>query len=237
MTTRALTFYGTTIGKKVAMAVSGLIVVGWLFAHMLGNITIFAGPEAVNKYAAILRENPPILWGQRIVMLAAIGVHIHAAFALWAVNNDARPRSYHQRKNQATDYAALTMRYGGITILLFIFYHIAHLTLGQTAHLGYEFDAQNVYANVVLGFSNPIVAGFYLLAQAALSLHLYHGIWSLTQTLGVEHPRFDKLRKGAAVALTAIIVLGFVSIPVAVQLGTLAPPDAVEMQAEEVEET
>jgi succinate dehydrogenase / fumarate reductase cytochrome b subunit len=232
MTTRALTFYGSTIGKKVAMAVSGLIVVGWLFAHMLGNITIFAGPEAVNHYAALLRENPPILWGQRVVMLAAIVVHVHAAFSLWAVNNDARPRSYYQRKNQATDYAALTMRYGGITILLFVFYHLAHLTIGETQHLGYDFDPQNVYANVVLGFSHPAVAGFYILAQCALALHLYHGIWSLTQTLGVEHPRLDTLRKGAAVVLTLIIVLGFVSIPVAVQLGTLPHPDDIEPAAE-----
>jgi succinate dehydrogenase / fumarate reductase cytochrome b subunit len=227
MTTRALTFYGTTIGKKVAMAVSGLIVVGWLFAHMLGNVTIFAGPEAVNHYAALLRHNPPILWGQRIVVLVAIVLHMHAAFALWAVNNDARPRSYYQRKNLATDYAALTMRYGGITILLFIFYHLAHLTFGETQHLGYEFDPENVYANVVQGFAHPAVAGLYILAQCALAMHLYHGIWSLTQTLGVEHPKLDKLRKGAAVVLTLIIVLGFVSIPVAVQLGTLPQPDQI----------
>src|SRR5688500_18393455 len=102
MTTRAMTFYGTTIGKKVVMAVSGLIVVGWLLAHMIGNVTIFAGPEAVNKYAGLLRENPPILWGQRLVVLAAILAHIASAFSLWALNNDARPASYHQRKNLAT---------------------------------------------------------------------------------------------------------------------------------------
>ena len=223
MATRAITFYGTTIGKKVAMAVSGLIVVGWLFAHMLGNISIFAGREAVNHYAALLRENPPILWGQRLVLIAALGVHIHAAFALWARNSDARPRAYYQRKDQATNYAALTMRYGGLLLISFLIYHIAHLTLGETSHLGYEFNPHDVYNNVVLGFSNPIVAGAYLLAQCALAMHLYHGIWSLTQTLGADHPKYNGLRSGAAIVGTLIIVLGFVSIPISVQTGVLQP--------------
>lgn len=223
MTTRALTFYGTTIGKKVVMAVSGLIVVGWLFAHMLGNVTIFLGPEAVNKYAGLLRENPPVLWGQRLVMLAALGAHIHAAFSLWAHNADTRPRSYYQRKDLATNYAALTMRYGGVTLLAFILYHLSHLTLGATSYLGYEFDPANVYNNVVLGFQNPIVAGFYILAQCALGMHLYHGVWSLTQTLGAQHPRYDRLRQGASVAVTLVIVLGFLSIPISVLTGNLEP--------------
>src|SRR5688572_5990427 len=123
MTTRAISFYETTIGKKVAMATSGLVIVGWLVLHMLGNVAVFAGREAYNEYAAFLADRPPLLWGQRIVMLAAIVVHIHAAFSLWARNNEARPRAYHQRKDLATDYAALTMRYGGIVLLSFIIYH------------------------------------------------------------------------------------------------------------------
>jgi succinate dehydrogenase / fumarate reductase cytochrome b subunit len=223
MTTRALTFYGTTIGKKVVMAVSGLVVVGWLVAHMLGNVTIFAGREAVNHYAAILAENPPILWGQRLVMILALGFHIHCAFSLWALNSESRPKAYYQRKDLATNYAALTMRYGGLLLLMFIIYHLLHLTVGMTSHLGYEFDARDVYNNVVLGFSHPAVAGFYILAQVALGMHLYHGIWSLTQTLGAEHPKYDAVREYVPMALTAIIVLGFISIPLSVQLGTLRP--------------
>lgn len=223
MATRAITFYGTTVGKKVAMAVSGLVVVLWLVLHMLGNVAIFAGREAYNQYASFLADRPPLLWGQRFVMLAAIGVHIHAAFALWARNSEARPRAYYQRKDLATNYAALTMRYGGMTLLAFIIFHLLHLTVGVTAPMGYEFVKGDVYNNVVLGFQRPGVAGFYILAQCALGMHLFHGVWSLTQTLGADHPKYNKLRQTVAAILTAVVVLGFVSIPLSVLTGTLQP--------------
>lgn len=233
MTTSTPTFYGSTIGKKVAMAVSGLVVVGWLLLHMLGNVTIFLGREAVNKYAAVLADNPPILWGQRIVVLMALGTHIHAALSLLSHNAKARPVNYRQRKDLATNYAALTMKYGGFTLLAYLVYHIAHLTLGITG----PFVQGDVYNNLVLGFQNPAVAGFYVLAQCALALHLFHGIWSLTQTLGVEHPKYNLVRVQAAAVLTAIIVGGFVSIPIAVQAGVLQPEtgDIAEIAADEDE--
>lgn len=226
MTTRAISFYGSTVGKKVAMAISGLVVVGWLVLHMLGNVTIFAGPEAYNTYAAFLTDRPPILWGQRFVLAAALILHIHAAFLLWARNSEARPTAYYKRKDLATNYAALTMRYGGITLLAFVIYHLLHLTVGMTGHLGYEFVRGDVYNNAVLGFQHPAVAGFYLLAQVALGMHLYHGIWSLTQTLGADHPKYNRLRQLVSLGLTLVIVLGFVSIPISVQTGTLAPTEA-----------
>jgi succinate dehydrogenase / fumarate reductase cytochrome b subunit len=227
MTTRATTFYGTTIGKKVVMAITGLIGVGYLVGHMSGNLLIFAGPEAINAYANFLHTTPSLLWGTRLVLLASIILHVHCAFALWGRNNDARPRSYYQRKDLATNYAALTMRYGGLTLLAFIIYHLLHLTWGQTSHIGYEFDPHNVYNNLVLGFQNPMVAGFYILAQALLGMHLYHGIWSLTQTLGADHPKYNPLRSAASAGLTLIIVLGFVSVPISVLTGVLEPvPDA-----------
>jgi len=235
MTTSAITFYGTTIGKKVAMAVSGLVVVGWLVLHMLGNITIFAGRDAVNKYAAILADNPPLLWGQRMVTLVAIAVHIHAAFSLVTRNAEARPVAYRQRKDLATNYAALTMKYGGFTLLAYIAYHLAHLTLGVS---GLPFVKGDVYNNLVLGFQNPAVTAFYLLAQAALAMHLFHGTWSLTQTLGADHPKYNGLRKQAAAVVTAVIVGGFVSIPIAVQAGVLQPvsADVLEIAGDEMEE-
>lgn len=237
MTTSALTFYGSTIGKKVAMAVSGLVVVGWLALHMLGNITIFAGREAVNRYAAILADNPPLLWGQRVVLLAALGTHIHAALSLLGRNAGARPVAYKRRKDLATNYAALTMKYGGFTLLAYILYHLAHLTLGVT---GLPFVKGDVYNNLILGFQNPVVAGFYILAQCALAMHLFHGIWSLTQTLGVEHPKYNPLRKQVAVVLTGVIVCGFLSIPLAVQAGVLQPElgdtDVLEIATDEIEE-
>src|SRR5688500_16249326 len=147
MTTRALSFYGTTIGKKVVMAASGLVVVGWLVLHMLGHVAAFAGREVYNEYAAFLADRPPLLWGQRIVMLVALGLHIHCAFSLWSLNSEARPRAYVQRRNLATNYAALTMRYGGLVLLSFIIYHVLHLTVGMTEHLGYTFVRGDVYNN------------------------------------------------------------------------------------------
>jgi succinate dehydrogenase / fumarate reductase cytochrome b subunit len=223
MTTRAIPFYGTTIGKKVVMASSGLVVVGWLVLHMLGHVAAFAGRDAYNQYAAFLADRPPLLWGQRLVMIVALGAHIHAAFSLWARNNDARPRSYAQRKDLATNYAALTMRYGGLVLLSFIIYHVLHLTVGLTGHLGYEFVRGDVYNNLVLGFQRPLVAGFYILAQVALGMHLFHGIWSLTQTLGLDHPKYNPLRQGISAALTLVIVLGFISVPISVLTGVLQP--------------
>lgn len=223
MTTRAISFYGTTIGKKVVMASSGLVVVGWLVLHMLGHVAAFGGRDVYNEYAAFLANRPPLLWGQRIVMLVALTAHIHAAFSLWSRNSEARPRAYVQRKNLATNYAALTMRYGGLVLLSFIIYHVLHLTVGMTEHLGYTFVHGDVYNNLVLGFQRPVVAGFYILAQCALGMHLYHGIWSLTQTLGADHPKYNPLRQLAAAGLTIVVVLGFVSVPISVLTGILKP--------------
>ncbi len=226
MTTRAITFYGTTIGKKVVMALSGLVAFGFLVGHMLGNLKVFSGPDAINEYAAFLRNTPALLYGTRGVLLIAIALHLHAAFSLWSRNNDARPRGYAQRKDQATNYAALTMRYSGLVLLSFIIYHLLHLTVGLTEHLGYEFDPENAYNNLVLGFMHPLVAGFYVLAQAALGMHLYHGLWSLTQTLGADHPKYNGLRQMVAVGLALFVVLGFASVPISVQTGILQPVNA-----------
>jgi succinate dehydrogenase / fumarate reductase cytochrome b subunit len=231
MTTRTSTFYATTIGKKVVMAVSGFVVVGWLVLHMLGHVAAFAGRTTYNEYAAFLADRPPLLWGQRLVMLIALGAHIYAAFSLWARNSEARPRAYAQRKDLATNYAALTMRYGGLVLLSFIIYHVLHLTVGMTSHLGYEFVPGDVYNNLVLGFQRPVVAGFYILAQVALGMHLYHGIWSLTQTLGADHPKYNALREFASMGLTLVIVLGFIAVPISVLTGVLQPEPA-EVAAE-----
>lgn len=228
MTTRAISFYGTTIGKKVVMAASGLVVVGWLVLHMLGHIAAFGGREVYNEYAAFLADRPPLLWGQRIVMLVALGLHIHCAFALWSRNGEARPVAYVQRKNLATNYAALTMRYGGLVLLSFIIYHVLHLTVGLTGHLGYTFVPGDVYNNLVLGFQRPVVAGFYILAQCALGMHLFHGIWSLTQTIGLDHPKYNPLRQAVAAGLTLVIVLGFISVPISVLTGVLEPVETPE---------
>ncbi len=226
MTTRAITFYGSTVGKKAVMAVTGLVGFGYLVGHMAGNLLVFAGPAAINAYADFLHHSPVLLWGTRAVLTVSIILHLHCAFTLWGRNNDARPRSYYQRKDLATNYAALTMRYGGVLLLAFIIYHILHLTWGMTGHIGYEFEPGNVYNNVVLGFMHPAVAGFYIVAMCALGLHLYHGIWSLTQSLGLDHPKYNSLRQQAAIVGTLVVVLGMVSIPISVQTGVLMPVPA-----------
>lgn len=234
MTTRALTFYETTIGKKVVMAISGLIAFGFLLGHMSGNLLVFKGAEAFNAYAAFLKATPALVYGTRVVLIAALILHVHAAFSLWSRNSEARPRAYAQRKDLATNYAALTMRYGGLVLLSFIIFHILHLTIGVTAPLGYEFSEHNAYNNLVLGFMHPVVAGFYILAQCALGMHLYHGVWSLSQTLGLDHPKYNNLRHLVAAGGTIIVVLGFVSIPISVLTGKLEPiaADAADQAAE-----
>jgi succinate dehydrogenase / fumarate reductase, cytochrome b subunit len=216
-------FYRTTIGRKATMAVSGLVVVGWLLLHMLGNVAIFAGRDSYNAYAAFLADRPPLLWGQRLVLLAALLVHIHAAITLWARSDRARPTPYENQTWLASDYGARSMRWGGVTLLAFTIYHVLQTTVGTTAHLDYEFVPRDVYNNTVLGFMHGWVSAFYLLSMAALGLHLYHGVWSMTQSLGFEHPRYDRARRRFATGLMLAIVLGFSTLPIAVQLGVLQP--------------
>lgn len=219
---RARAFYASTVGKKVAMAASGFLVVGWLLLHMLGNVAIFAGREKYNAYAALLAA-PALLWTQRIVLLLAVSVHVHAAVSLWRLSAAARPRGYRARKNLATDHAARSMRWGGVTLLAFLLFHLLQLTVGVTGFLGYTFVRHDVYNNAVQGFLSPWVAGFYLTAQVALGLHLYHGVWSMTQTLGWDHPTLHGLRRSVALVVTLAITMGLSSLPIAVQAGWLRP--------------
>ena len=230
MTTRAMTFYGTTIGKKVVMATTGFIVVGWVILHMLGHLGAFAGRDKYNEYAGFLANNPPLLWGQRLVLLGALVLHIHAALSLWSLSSEARPRAYYQRKNLATNAAALTMRYGGIALLTFILYHVLTLTVGVGN--AFVFVHGDVYNNLTQALANPIIAILYIVAMGVLGMHLYHGIWSLTQTLGLDHPKYNGLRSGIAAGLTVIIVLGFISVPVSVLTGNLQPVDPVVSDAD-----
>ena len=238
MTARALTFYGSTIGKKVTMAITGLIGFGFIVGHMTGHLIAFKGALPYNQYAYFLKHTPALLWGTRFTLLAALILHVHCMVSLWSLNNEARPRAYHQRKDLATNYAALTMRWGGLFLLFFLLYHLAHFTIGYAAVSeaitgGVPFDENNPYNNMILGFQNPIVAGLYILAMVALGMHLYHGIWSLTQTLGAAHPKYNGLRKQASILGTLVVVLGFLTVPVSVLTGVLEP---VEPGTEEAQE-
>ncbi|HUF25882.1 MAG TPA: succinate dehydrogenase cytochrome b subunit [Gemmatimonadaceae bacterium] len=209
-------FWRSSIGKKVVMAVTGIILVGFVVGHLLGNLLIFRGPDAVNQYAALLRANMGILWAVRIGLLAAAVLHVVAAVQLTWLDRAARPVGYARVRPQASTFASRTIRWGGLVLALFVVFHLLHLTTG-TLHPA--FDHTDVYGNMIAGFSVWWVALFYLVAMLALGLHLYHGVWSVGRTLGVA-PRADRpLKRRLATVLAIVLWLGFSAIPVAVLAG------------------
>jgi succinate dehydrogenase / fumarate reductase cytochrome b subunit len=217
--TRALTFYGTSIGKKVVMAITGLVLFGYVIGHVLGNLQVFMGASQLNEYAAMLKANAALLWGVRIVLLVSVILHIVAAVQLTRMNWRSRPDGYYYKDVIQADYAARTMRWSGVIIAVFVIYHLLHLTTG-TVHP--QFDAHDVYRNVIIGFRVWPVALFYTIAMVALAFHLWHGIWSMSQTLGLVNPKSDKIIHRLAAIATLAIAIGFISIPMAVLAGLIS---------------
>jgi succinate dehydrogenase / fumarate reductase cytochrome b subunit len=211
----------TTIGKKVVMAVSGVIWFGYVIGHLLGNLQIYAGPDKINAYSEFLHHAPALLWSTRLFLLLAILAHVVASVQLSVRNLSARPIAYARRTDLATSYAARTMMWSGPLLLAFILYHLAHLTFGAVPEFG--FDEHHVYNNVVRSFQLWWLSGLYIAAQVALCLHLYHGAWSFLQTLGANHPAYNDWRRRFAVAVSVAIFLGYVSIPLSVMVGVLRP--------------
>lgn len=216
---KALSFSDTTIGRKVLMAVSGLVLFGFVIGHMLGNLQVFLGPKVYNDYGVALRDSPLLLWGVRILLLAAVLVHVAMAAQLSLLSRAARPTSYKKRKDRITTFAARTMLYTGVLVALFILYHLAHFTYPGVAMGAYEHSRTDIYANFVNGFSIPWVAGVYVAAQIALGLHIYHGAWSLLQTFGLNNPLRNASWHGGARTLALIVVVGNVILPLSVLLG------------------
>ena len=221
------TFYRSAIGKKAIMAVTGLILFGWIFLHMVGNLKLYLGPEHMNEYGHWLRTlgtpampETGMLWVSRLALLVCVVLHIHAAYSLTVMSKKARPIAYHGRENVTSSYASRTMRWGGVIILLFIFYHLAHLTLGYRVAPA-DFVPDDPYHNVVAGFQVWWVAALYILANLALGLHLYHGVWSMFNSLGLNHPRFNAWRRVFATAFALLITLANVSFPLAVMTGVV----------------
>ncbi|MBL8989455.1 MAG: succinate dehydrogenase cytochrome b subunit [Gemmatimonadetes bacterium] len=210
-------FYGSTIGRKVVMALTGIILVGFITIHMAGNLLVHQGAEAMNAYAEFLKSKPPLLWGTRIVVLLAVLFHAHAAITLSRRAQGARPDRYAGLKAQASTLSARLMRAGGVLLLVFLVFHILHFTTGTV--LPSQFVDGEAYQNVVRSFSIAWVTIFYVVAMAALTLHLHHGVWSLFQTLGANHPHFNGARKKLAWLLAIVVPVGFVSVPIAVALG------------------
>jgi succinate dehydrogenase / fumarate reductase cytochrome b subunit len=202
------------------MAASGLVLYGFVVAHMLGNLQVFMGREAINAYGAFLHG---FLHGQglylaRGVLLLAVLLHIWAALLLTLANLAARPVGYREWQARESSYASRTMVWSGPLLLAFLLYHLAHFTTGS-AHP--EFVPGDVFRNVVVGFQNPFASAFYVLAMLALGLHMYHGFWSMLQTLGLSHPRWNRVRRGVSWLLAFGVVAGNISIPIAVLTGRI----------------
>ncbi|HQN97190.1 MAG TPA: succinate dehydrogenase cytochrome b subunit [Thermoanaerobaculales bacterium] len=210
--------YTTTVGKKILMAVTGIILVLYVLAHMMGNLQIYIGAKQIDAYARLLHSTPPLLWGARAVLIFCVLVHIVAAVQLWLRNRASRPVKYRVFRPPEVDIAARTMVWSGPILLAFIIYHILHLTTGD-AHPQYEELAP--FHNVVTGFAVWWAAGIYIVANLLLAFHLYHGVWSLFQTLGWDHPRWGYLRRILAAVVAVVVGAANISIPLAVLAGVL----------------
>jgi len=211
---RLLALWHSSVGKKAVMAVTGIIMVAYLITHVLANLLVFQGPEKINSYSRFLHGTGGALWAARLVLFAAVVLHVAAAVQLTARRQAARPVGYAAgRESQVSSFAARTIRWGGGLILVFLVYHILHFTLG-TVHG--SFVAGDPYHNVVAGFSNPLVVVFYELALAAVGLHLYHGIWSSGRSLGLSSPSPYPMRRQLALAVSLLVWAGFAIIPIAV---------------------
>jgi succinate dehydrogenase / fumarate reductase, cytochrome b subunit len=225
---RVYALWNSVIGKKVVMAVTGAILVLFVIAHMAGNLKIFSGPEEINAYSRFLREvgwpelgYGQLLWIVRSVLFISVILHITAAVQLTRMNWRARPEGYESRKNVETSWGALTMRWGGLLLAVFIVFHLFHFTAGMVGFEAGQFEHLAVYQNVVAGFQNVPIAIFYIIAMGALCLHLDHGIWSMLQTLGwVTRSNTHGLRVTSRI-VALIIFAGFVSVPVSVLAGWL----------------
>jgi succinate dehydrogenase / fumarate reductase cytochrome b subunit len=218
---RVVALWNTSVGKKAVMAVTGIIMVAYLITHVLANLLVFQGPEQINAYSKLLHGTGGALWAARLVLLAAVVLHILAAVQLTARRRAARPVGYAGgREAQVSTLASGSIRWGGGLILVFLVYHILHFTLG-TVHA--SFVEGDPYHNVAAGFASPLVVLFYELAMAAVGLHLYHGIWSSGRSLGLSPASPRPLRRQLALALSVIVWAGFTAIPIAVYTGVIRP--------------
>jgi succinate dehydrogenase cytochrome b subunit len=219
---RVTGFYESVVGKKIVMAVTGVILFGFVLVHMLANLQVFLpvnanGVPPLDAYAEHLRALPPLLWGSRVVLLAAVILHILAAWQLTILNKfRARKTGYVKYEPIASNYASRTMIWSGPIIFFYVIYHLLDFTFGE---VNPNFEPGHVYHNVVASFQHPAVAVFYIVANVALAFHLYHGVWSMCQTVGIAHPRYTPFIKAASAVFAIVIGVGFCSVPLAVMAG------------------
>jgi succinate dehydrogenase / fumarate reductase cytochrome b subunit len=222
---RVAALYSTTVGKKFTMAITGAILFVFVVVHMLGNLKAFWGPDKLNHYAEGLRSlgapffgHGQLLWLLRIVLLACVGLHMLSATQLTLRSWAARPVGYKNTPHLELSYSSRTMRWGGVIIGLYVVYHLMHFTWGN---LHPQFVPGDVYANLITGFRSVPVVAVYLVALVMLMFHLYHGLWSALQTVGVSHPEYDRMLHGTAAVVAVLLFVGFAVVPVSVLAGIL----------------
>lgn len=218
-------FFSSSIGRKIIMGVTGIMLFGFIIAHLLGNLKIFAGAGSLNEYAEFLEELGPILWVMRIGLIVVFIAHIVTAIQLTLENKAARPTAYKEKEFTFASIPSRYMAHAGMVILIFVIIHLLHFTF-KTLHPEFEtfHDAnghEDVYRMVIVGFSDPRYAGFYILALLCLGAHLSHGIQSFFQTLGFYHETFTPLIRLASPAIGWTIALAYIAIPVSVLLGVI----------------
>jgi succinate dehydrogenase / fumarate reductase cytochrome b subunit len=223
---RLLALWSSVIGKKVVMALTGAALILFVIMHMVGNLKIFSGPIEINAYSHFLREvgwpefaNGQVLWIARIVLLLCAFLHVTAAIQLTRMNWNARPVGYGTKKDVETTWGAITMRWGGVLLAVFIVFHLLHFTAGVVGFQPGQFEHLMVYQNVVAGFSVVPIALFYILAMCALCLHLDHGIWSALQTMGCVTSDNTKSIRMISRIVAVVIFAGFISVPISVLAG------------------
>jgi succinate dehydrogenase / fumarate reductase cytochrome b subunit len=221
--TRLVSHLQSSVGRKVILALTGLGLVIYVIFHMLGNLQVFEGPHAFNSYAAFLRDMPILLWTARMGLLSVVILHIGLAIQLSVRNRRARHVSYAVREYRQASWASRTMATSGIVLLLFILFHLSHLTAGVIdPSFADRLDAEghrDVYGKIVHAFQNPFIVALYLVGQLGLGMHLSHAVSSSLQTLGIEQAAFNRLFKAAGPTVALLVVLGNVAIVLAIFSG------------------
>jgi succinate dehydrogenase / fumarate reductase cytochrome b subunit len=219
-------FYRSAVGKKWVMAVTGLLLMGFVIAHLIGNLKLFLSKEEMNLYGEALRDMPGhllprtlLLWTLRVGLITAFALHIHSAYGLTVLNRRARPQRYQSKRDYvAANFASRTMRWTGIIVALFIVFHLFDLTWGQA---NAEWVRGDPYNNLVYSLQRPAVALVYIVANIALAIHLFHGAWSMFQSMGINNPRINKLRRWFATGFAGVILVGNLSFPILIQLNVV----------------
>ena len=222
--------WGSSLGKKYIMAISGCALFGFVVGHLLGNLQIFLGPEALNRYGHFLQSTPELIWPARIGLIVLAGLHIASAVTLTAQNRAARPVNYAHDEVVAASYASRTMMMSGLIVFVFVIYHLLHFTIQVPGinFTGHDFrvlqDAKqrhDIYAMMILGYKQPLVSLFYVIGVGLLCLHLSHGVSSMFQSMGWKNKAYGAFLDKFAIAAAVAIFLGYISIPAAILFGVV----------------